>query len=139
LSNIGWISGWTEGAWDPVPSVHVEGYVIYRSCDGKNFQPIGIQVRGITRYTDYLGKPPRTAHSIVAASDATYRQGKLSGAVTATTRALTDDELLAILQEECFRSYREGALADSGTGTRKPLRKEPPTDFHERWRAFGGV
>jgi hypothetical protein len=101
--------------WDPVPSDHVERYVIYRSDDGENFQPIGIQVRGITRYTDYLGKPPRTAHYLVAASDATYRQSKLSGAVTATTRAATDDELLTMLQQECFRYYWEGAHADSGT------------------------
>ncbi len=101
--------------WDPVPPDHVERYVIYRSDDGKNFQPIGIQVRGITRYTDYLGKPPRTAQYTVAASDATYRQSKASGAVTATTRPITDDELLTMLQEECFRYYWEGAHADSGT------------------------
>ncbi len=67
--------------WDPVPPDQVERYVIYRSDDGKNFQPIGIQVRGITRYTDYLGKPPRTAQYKVAASDATYRQSNVSGAV----------------------------------------------------------
>jgi hypothetical protein len=101
--------------WDPVPSDQLERYVIYRSDDGKNFQPIGIQVRGITRYTDYLGKPPRTAYYKVAASDSAYRQSQLSEVVTATTRAMTDDELLTMLQEECFRYYWEGANPDSGT------------------------
>jgi hypothetical protein len=101
--------------WDPVRSEQVERYVIYRSDDGKNFQPIGIQPRGITRYTDYLGKLPRTAHYKVAASDSTYRRSNLSEAATATTRTMTDDELLTMLQEECFRYYWESAHPDSGS------------------------
>jgi exo beta-1,2-glucooligosaccharide sophorohydrolase (non-reducing end) len=101
--------------WDPVPSEQVERYVIYRSLDGANYQPIGIQPRAITRYADYLGKPPRTARYKVAASDAVYRQSKLSETATATTRVMTDDELLTMLQEECFRYYWESAHPDSGT------------------------
>jgi hypothetical protein len=101
--------------WDPVPADRVERYVLYRSFDGANYQPIGIQVRGITRFTDYLGKPPRTAHYKVIASDSAYRQSAISEAVTATTHAMTDDELLTMLQEQCFRYYWEGAHPDSGT------------------------
>jgi hypothetical protein len=100
-------------SWSPADQV--ERYVIYRSPDGASYQPIGIQVRGITRYADYLGKPPRTAYYKVAASNAAYRQSKLSAAVSATTHAMPDDELLTMLQEQCFRYYWEAAHPDSGS------------------------
>jgi exo beta-1,2-glucooligosaccharide sophorohydrolase (non-reducing end) len=102
--------------WSPIPDEQVERYIIYRSLDNKRtYQPIGTQVRGITRFTDYLGAPPQTAHYKVAASDASYEQSPLSSSASATTRALTDDELLTMLQEECFRYYYETAHPDSGT------------------------
>jgi exo beta-1,2-glucooligosaccharide sophorohydrolase (non-reducing end) len=102
--------------WSPVPDDQVERYIIYRSLDNeRTYQPVGTQVRGITRFTDYLGTPPRTAHYKVAASDASYDQSPLSDSASATTHALTDDELLTMLQEECFRYYYEGAHPDSGT------------------------
>jgi hypothetical protein len=102
--------------WSPVPDDQVERYIIYRSLDNdRTYQPIGTQARGITRFTDYLGAPPRTAHYKVAASDSSYDQSPLSTAASATTRAFTDDELLTMLQEETFRYYYEGAHPDSGT------------------------
>ncbi len=102
--------------WSAVPDDHVERYVIYRSLDNEqSYQPIGTQVRGITRFSDYIGAPPKTAHYRVAASDASYDQSPLSNTASATTRKFTDDELLTMLQEECFRYYYEGAHPDSGT------------------------
>jgi exo beta-1,2-glucooligosaccharide sophorohydrolase (non-reducing end) len=91
-----------------------ERYIIYRSLDGKDFQPIGTQVRGLTRFTDFLGKIGQTAHYKVAASASNYRQSPLSESAAATTHAMTDDELLTMLQEECFRYYWEGAHPDAG-------------------------
>ncbi len=102
--------------WDPIPDDQVERYIIYRSLDDeRSYQPIGTQVRGITRFTDYLGAPPQTAHYKVAASDSSYDLSPLSNSASATTRMLTDEELLTMLQEECFRFYYEGAHPDSGT------------------------
>jgi exo beta-1,2-glucooligosaccharide sophorohydrolase (non-reducing end) len=102
--------------WDPVPDDQVERYIIYRSLDNeRTYQSIGMQVRGITRFTDYLGAPPQTAHYKVSASDSSYDQSPPSNSASATTRAFTDDELLTMLQEECFRYYYEGAHPDSGT------------------------
>jgi hypothetical protein len=102
--------------WDPVPDDHVERYIIFRSLDdGRTYQPIGTQVRGITRFSDYLGAPPRTATYRVEASDASYEESSASNTASATTHPLTDDELLTMLQEECFRYYYEGAHPDSGT------------------------
>jgi hypothetical protein len=50
----------------------------------------------------------------VTASNQNYRESAASEVVTATTRAMSDDELLTMLQEECFRYYWDGARPDSG-------------------------
>jgi hypothetical protein len=100
-------------------SAAFERYVIYRSDDGKNFRPIGIQVCGITRYTDFVGLGGQKFYYRVVASDALYRGGKPSAVASAAARPanhqFTDDELLTMLQEETFRYYWEGAHPDSGT------------------------
>ena len=101
-------------SWEPVRDEDLERYVVYRSFDGKEFQPIGTQVRGITRYTDFLGNSGQKAFYKVAASDHGYRQSALSAEASATTRRMSDDELLTMLQEACFRYYWEGAHPDAG-------------------------
>jgi len=89
-------------------------FIIYRSFDGTNFEPIGMQTPGVHRYTDFLGKVGQTAYYKVVASDANYRESAPSQVVSATTHAMSDDELLNMLEEECFRYYWEGAHPDSG-------------------------
>src|SRR5207253_14374 len=96
-------------SWAPVGSPNLQHYVVYHSLDGKNFQPIGIQVPGINRFTDYLGKSGITAFYKVASSDHQYRVSSFSEPVRATTKSMSDDELLTMLQEACFRYYWEGA------------------------------
>ena len=95
------------------PELH--HYVVYRSPDGQNFRPIGIQVPGINRFTDYIGKPGKTAYYKVAASDHQYRLSDFSSPAHATTKMMSDDELLTMLQEACFRYYWEGAHPNAGT------------------------
>lgn len=101
--------------WEPVRDDKVQRYIIYRSSEGKEFQPVGIQVRGITRYADFVGKPAQKYFYRVTASDVGYQQSAPSAAASATTRPMSDDELLTMLQEACFRYYWEGAHPDSGT------------------------
>ncbi len=101
-------------SWDPVHDPAVDRYVIYRSFDGNNFRPVGTQLPGIHRYSDFLGKSGITAHYQVSALDRKFRHSALSNPVTASTRVLTDDELLTMLQEACFRYYWEGADPHSG-------------------------
>src|SRR5262249_3662125 len=91
-----------------------ERIVVYRSFNGKVFAAIGIQTPGIHRYTDFLGKTGQTAYYMVAASDAEYRQSAQTAADSATTHEMSDDELLTMLQEACFRYYWEGADPYSG-------------------------
>jgi len=100
--------------WNPVNNPALGRYVIYRSLDGENFEPIGIQLPGTNRYSDFLGKSGVTAAYKVAASDKQYHLSPLSTAATASTREFNDDELLTMLQEACFHYYWEGADPSSG-------------------------
>lgn len=100
--------------WEPASDDEVERYIIYRSLDGKEFQPVGMQVRGMTRYTDFLGQTGQKASYKVAASDRSYRQSALSAEASATTRPMSDDQLLTMLEEACFRYYWEGAHPEAG-------------------------
>jgi hypothetical protein len=101
------------------PPAELQRYIIYRSEDGKNFKPIGMQVRGITRYTDFVGLGGAIFYYRVTASDVRYRESPASTVVSAATRTaerlFTDEELLTMLQEEVFLYYWESAHPDSGT------------------------
>jgi exo beta-1,2-glucooligosaccharide sophorohydrolase (non-reducing end) len=101
--------------WEPVDSDDLQQYVIYRSLDGRRFEPIGIQAPAVTRYSDFLGRQNQRAYYKVTASGRNYRQSSLSSEATASTRRLTDDELLTMLQAACFRYYWEGAHPVSRT------------------------
>lgn len=100
--------------WDPTDSPTLERYVIYRSMDGVDFKPVGIQVPGVNRFSDYLGKTDVSARYKVVASDHSYNLSPFSNVATAETRALNDDELLTMLQEACFHYYWEGAHPVAG-------------------------
>jgi hypothetical protein len=103
-----------EVRWEASSNTNVARYVIYRSLNGKDFEPIGIQLPGTYRFTDFLGKAAIEAQYKVAASDSEYRESSLSNAASASTREFNDDELLTMLQEACFRYYWDGADPNSG-------------------------
>jgi exo beta-1,2-glucooligosaccharide sophorohydrolase (non-reducing end) len=101
-------------SWDPVTSGVLQSYVIYRAIGKHKFQPVGIQSADISRYSDFVGESGVTASYRVKAVDRSYRQSAFSSAVTASTKELSDDELLNMLQEACFRYYWEGAHPAAG-------------------------
>lgn len=103
-----------EVRWDGVTDSRIGRYVIYRSLHGKEFTPVGIELPGTTRYVDFLGKSGIKAQYKVATSDWNYQTSALSTSASASTREFSDDELLTMLQEACFRYYWEGADPDSG-------------------------
>jgi exo beta-1,2-glucooligosaccharide sophorohydrolase (non-reducing end) len=78
---------------------------VYRSLEDGPFEPIGIQVPGVNRYTDFIGKV--NAH-------ARYRLSPESRPVSAATRPMTDDELLTMVEEASFHYYWDGAHPVSG-------------------------
>ena len=58
---------------------------------------------------DFLGKAGVKAQYKVTASDDGYRESAMSQVASAATREMSDDELLTMLQEACFRYYWDGA------------------------------
>ena len=103
-----------EVTWEPVKDPGLGRYVIYRALDHKKFEPIGIQLPGINRYSDFIGRSGVSAEYKVAASSQAYQLSETSPAASASTHEFTDDELLTMLQEDCFHYYWDGADPHSG-------------------------
>jgi hypothetical protein len=101
-------------SWTAAKSPAVARYVIYRSFDGADYRPVGIQEPGFNRYADSLGEAGRKAYYKVSASDREYRESPLSEVAAASTRALSDDELLTMVEEASSRYYWEHAHPDAG-------------------------
>ena len=101
-------------SWTPVTDPALQYYKIYRSIDGQPYSPIGIQRNDRCRYEDFLGANGKTASYKVTAVDVNSNESPPSTEVQASTRELTDDELLTMVQEASFRYYWEGAHANAG-------------------------
>jgi len=101
-------------SWDPVSSGSLQHYLILRSENGNDYKPVGIQVPGINRYADFLGRSDAKAYYKVAAVDRNYHSSSPSEAVSASTRLLSDEDLLTMVEEACFRYYWEGAHPNAG-------------------------
>ena len=100
--------------WDALDSTSLQHYVIYRSSNGADYQPIGIQTPDIQRYSDYVGRSDQKFSYKVAAVDRSYRTSPLSTPASASTHELSDDELLSMVEEACFRYYWEGGHPNAG-------------------------
>jgi exo beta-1,2-glucooligosaccharide sophorohydrolase (non-reducing end) len=103
-----------EISWKPIHDEAVKFVKIYRSENGKSFIPAGIQSPEINRYTDFTGVTGKKYLYKISMLNYRYREGAFSNSVAATTRPMTDDELLSMVQEACFRYYWEGNEAESG-------------------------
>jgi hypothetical protein len=103
-----------ELEWDANEPTGLARFVIYRSVDSADFTPIGIQLPGIYRYEDFLGKSGVHARYKVASDDWNYHESPLSNEAYASTRPFSDDELLDMMQRSCFLYYWDGADPHSG-------------------------
>ena len=100
-------------SWQPFSDEQVKYVKIYRSENGKTI-PVGIQSPQINRYTDFTGVTGKTYSYKISFLNYQYKETPLSNAVSGTTKAMTDDQLLTMVQEACFRYYWEGAENTSG-------------------------
>jgi len=101
-------------SWTPVADPALQYYKIYRSSDGQPYSPIGIQRDDRARYEDFLGASGKTASYKIAAVDVNGNESRTSPEVQASTRVLSDDELLTMVQEASFRYYWEAAHPHAG-------------------------
>jgi exo beta-1,2-glucooligosaccharide sophorohydrolase (non-reducing end) len=95
--------------WNKPNDSKVKFIRIYRCSNGKDFIPVGIQEPYTNRYADYTGSTGANYQYKISYVDHRYDESKLSPPVTASTRAMSDDELLTMVQEASFRYYWEGA------------------------------
>ncbi len=100
--------------WQRSMESDVEHYTIYRSLDGKDWKAVGIQKGHLARYVDFLGESGKTAHYKVSAVDRNGNESPLTAEVAAATREMTDEELMTMVQEACFRYYWDGAHPVAG-------------------------
>ncbi len=89
-------------------------YKIYRSFDGQNFPAIGTQKGKLTRFVDFIGAQGKQAFYKISAVDMHDNESALSQAANASTRKLSDEELLSMVQEACFRYYWDAAHPNAG-------------------------
>ena len=101
-------------SWEQPADTGLHFVKVYRSTDGKNFRPVGVQLPGISRYADYTGVTGKKYDYRIAFLNRDYTETKLSLPVSAVTRPMSDEALLTMVQEACFRYYWEGAEPGSG-------------------------
>ncbi|HUJ42966.1 MAG TPA: glucoamylase family protein [Opitutaceae bacterium] len=89
-------------------------YQIYRSWDGRSYAPIGIQRGEVNRYADFVGRTGCQAFYQISAIDAAGGESARSAPASATTREFSDEDLLTMVQEACFRYYWEAGHPASG-------------------------
>jgi hypothetical protein len=90
--------------WNPNAEADLQYYKVYRSLNGKPFEPVGIQRAGLSRFVDFIGENAAASYRI-SAVDLNYNESPPSAEIQARTHTLTDDELLSMVQEACFRYY----------------------------------
>ncbi len=100
--------------WTPSNDAGLRYYKVYRSFDGNKYTPVGIQKASATRYEDFLGESGKTSFYKTSSVDVNYNESPLSAEVESATRAMSDDELLTMVQEACFRYYWDGAHPIAG-------------------------
>lgn len=100
--------------WKKITDKSIHLVKIYRSADGKNYTPAGIQQPYINRYADFTGETGQKYFYKISFLNSKYQETKTSVPVTAFTKPITDDELLTMVQEASFRYYWEAAESNSG-------------------------
>jgi len=100
--------------WKKIIDSDIHLVKIYRSVNGKEYLPVGVQQNYINRYTDFTGETGKKYFYKIAFLNNKYEETYLSPPATASTKPMTDNELLTMVQEASFRYYWEGAESGSG-------------------------
>jgi len=100
--------------WNDNREDDLQAYKIYRSFSGETYQPVGIQRAELPRYSDFIGETNRKAYYKISAIDENYNESSLSEETSAVTYPMSDDQLLTMVQEACFRYYWEAAHPVAG-------------------------
>lgn len=101
--------------WTPNTEDDLDGYKIYKKNDAEEFEFIGMANSEDAIYTDWIGEYGVTGTYKISAVDLSLNESDLSDEVTSTaTHAMSDEELLTMLQEATFRYFWDYAHPTSG-------------------------
>jgi exo beta-1,2-glucooligosaccharide sophorohydrolase (non-reducing end) len=100
--------------WEELPGASPMRYVVYRSIDGQEYRPIGLQDGRYHRFVDFYGDVGARASYQVRAEDTEGQLSDPSNVAEGQTHPMTDDELLSMVQEGCFRYYWENGHPHAG-------------------------
>ncbi len=100
--------------WHAPAASRASYFLIYRALGAQPFRPIGIQRPGVNRYSDFIGRSGVRARYRVAAADWDGNVSASSAIAPAATHAMSDDELLTMLQKEAFLYYWDASGQHSG-------------------------
>ena len=100
--------------WQPLNDPAIKYVKIYRSENGKDFIPVGIQQPFTNRFADFTGQTGRTYQYKISFLNSDYKETAASPAMVAKTRPMSDQELLTMVQEAAFNYYWDGAELNSG-------------------------
>ena len=101
--------------WKNIDPLKVKYIKIYRSQDGSEFEAVGIQnAQYFSRYTDFTGKTNQDFSYKISAVGHDYSESELSKPVQVSTKKMSDEELLTMVQEASFRYYWDAAEEYSG-------------------------
>ncbi len=101
--------------WNPNPEPNLLKYRIYASEDStENFERIAEAGRAETSHIDFVGTPDVIKYYKISAVNSSGDEGEFSDIVADTTFAMTDDELLTMVQEYTFRYFWDFAHPVSG-------------------------
>lgn len=87
---------------------------VYRSFNGKDFIPVGIQSPNIAGFSDFTGPHTGKISYKLTCIDQHYHETAFSNTLATSTRPMTDSELLDMIQQAHFRYYWDGAEPNSG-------------------------
>ncbi len=100
--------------WERPADTHIRWTKIYRAVEGDEWNAVGIQAVWFDRFTDFTGQTGAKYSYKISFLDAMFNESEPSEGIKAQTRAMTDDELLTMVQKASFRYYWEGAEKISG-------------------------
>jgi len=92
--------------WNPNMQEELAGYYIYRASNPAGpYERVNAVLHETPVFSDYLGENDATRYYYVTAVNEFFEESEPSDTVSATSRALTTEELLSYVQEACFRYF----------------------------------
>ena len=101
-------------SWKPGGESDLLKYKIYRSFDGEQYTAVDLQRGDLCRAEEFVDGPGRKAFFRLSTVTLAGQESALCAPVSASTQPMSDEELLGMVQEGCFRYYWEGGHTNSG-------------------------